>query len=189
MQLTIASVTSLLLSCCLSDVEGRKFISTLSVTNGGKLGDWGEVQSCPKGYVDKFSLKIEAERGAFDDDSSLNGIRLYCTDGSVITSLVGKYGDWSDQQSCKSGFLNSFSLQVSEPVKWADATAADNIKFKCTDGTELEGKGIDWGKYGSWSTSCPKHGICGIQTRVEITGRQPNRDVSGLNDVKFFCCH
>lgn len=30
-----------------------------------------------------------------------------------------------------------------------DDTAANNIKFQCSDGTELVGSGLDWGTYGT----------------------------------------
>ncbi|XP_048349992.1 vitelline membrane outer layer protein 1-like [Sphaerodactylus townsendi] len=168
--------------------EGREFIGMLSVTNGGQHGDWGEVQSCSNGYANQFSLMVHGKQGAFQDDTSLNGIRLYCTDGSVITSLVGRHGDWSHEHSCKSGFLKSFSLRVFEFERGTDNTVAENIKFRCTDGTETEGHGHNWGRYGSWSAPCPKGGICGIQTRVDLRDRQSTQDLTGLNNVKFFCC-
>ncbi|XP_077200282.1 vitelline membrane outer layer protein 1-like [Paroedura picta] len=126
--------------------------------------------------------------GPVRDDTSLNAIRLYCSDGATITSSEGKYGSWSSERKCKSGFLNSFSLRVTPPQGLSDDTGADNIMFTCTDGTELEGNGHDWGAYGEWSAYCPGRGICGIQTKVEHLDGYHLIDVTTLNDVKFFCC-
>ncbi|XP_077197685.1 vitelline membrane outer layer protein 1-like [Paroedura picta] len=190
MQFTIASAVSLPLLCCLSGVEARSYTSILSVPNGLPFGEWGQMEFCPTGYAKGFSLKVHPYMGPFADDTSLNAIRLHCSDGSTITSLEGvsdRYGTWSSERSCKSGFLNSFSLRVTPPQGIRDDTAADNIMFTCTDGTELEGSGHDWGHYGKWSFSCQGGGICGIQTRVYFA-LFVGEDRTALNDVKFFCC-
>ncbi|XP_066475685.1 vitelline membrane outer layer protein 1 homolog [Tiliqua scincoides] len=104
----------------------------------------------------------------WQDDSSLNGIRLYCSDGTQIESRVGP---------------------VAKPQPlwiFGDDTGATNIKFKCGDDTELEGRGHTWGKYGHWSSSCFPASICGLRTRIDST--RPWLDISGLNDVLFYCC-
>ncbi|XP_077200342.1 vitelline membrane outer layer protein 1-like [Paroedura picta] len=188
MHLTGTSAIALIFSCCLWDAKARKFISTLTVNNGLAWGKWGPEQFCPRGYATGFWLKVEPFQGSLADSTSLNGIRLQCSDGSTITSSVVHYSHWTARQSCKSGYLTSFSLRVT-PYRWIwDDTAANNIKFKCSDGTEVEGSGHPWGAYGAWSQSCQKGGICGIQTRVEVHG--PNvKDHTGLEDVKFFCCN
>ncbi|XP_015262858.1 PREDICTED: vitelline membrane outer layer protein 1-like [Gekko japonicus] len=187
MQLTSPTVFFLLLSCCLWDVESKNVASVISVTNGGQWGEWGERKVCRTSEAKGFSLKVQLGQGSFSDDTSLNGIRLICTDDSVITSAVGKYGTWLDAHYCPSGFLASFSLRVSKE-RLFDNMAANNIKFKCTDGSELEGNGLAWGEYGKWSKSCEEAGICGIQTKVDTHKGIFSLDNTGLNDVKFFCC-
>ncbi|XP_048349993.1 vitelline membrane outer layer protein 1-like [Sphaerodactylus townsendi] len=130
---------------------------------------------------------VAPNRGFLYDNTALNGIRLHCSDGEIISSSIVHYSPWTAEKSCKSGYLTSFSLRVSAHQWMLDDTAANNIKFKCSDGAVLEGSGLAWGKYGSWSQSCSKGGICGIQTRVE--NHKPHvRDHTGLHDVKFFCC-
>ncbi|XP_054830428.1 vitelline membrane outer layer protein 1-like [Eublepharis macularius] len=170
------------------DVEARKYISTLTVSNGGLWGKWGEKQLCQKGYAKGFSLKVQSMLGALGDATALNGIRLHCSDGSLITSSVGEDGTWSYEHSCFLGYLISFSLRVSPPQGIGDDTAANNIKFKCEDGRKLEGNGPAWGTYGAWSETCIMSGICGIQTKVERPQGLAALDRTELNDVKFFCC-
>lgn len=97
-----------------------------------------------------------------------------------------RWGAWSEPLWCpRRGFLVAFSLRVEAPETYGDNTAANNVRFRCSDGTELEGPGLTWGDFGEWSKPCPK-GMCGLQTKVE----QPRGlwDDTALNDVRFFCC-
>ncbi|XP_042312968.1 vitelline membrane outer layer protein 1-like [Sceloporus undulatus] len=195
----IGSLVLLLLSCYLWDAEAiccwpgvkernRKAVSTISVRNGGRWGQWGPKHFCPKGYAIAFSLKVEPFQGILHDDSSLNGIRLHCSDGSVVTSAVGPKGYWTLAKSCRrKNLMQAFRLRVSRPQVDGDDTAANNIQFKCSNGVRLRGKGLAWGRYGKWSKSC-KRGICGLQTKVDKGQRLGRVDATGLNDVRFFCC-
>ncbi|CAH2272681.1 Hypothetical predicted protein [Pelobates cultripes] len=133
--------------------------------------------------------KVEGGQGS-GDDTALNGIELFCTSGPTtdtthsISSTVGPWGKWTVPIWCRNGFLCRFQLRVEKPVGKEDDTAANNIKFWCTDGSELEGQGLDWGEYGTPSSTCRK-GISGIVTRVEPS--QGNDDDTALNDVQFEC--
>ncbi|KAM4747513.1 uncharacterized protein WCC33_005081 [Rhinophrynus dorsalis] len=134
--------------------------------------------------------KVQEKQGR-GDDTALNGICLHCLpDGDTVnehtvTSSEGEFGNWSSTFWCLTGQLTSFSLNVEPPKKPGDNTAANNIKFKCTDNRVLEGAGLSRGEYGNWSKSCTD-GICGIVTKVE--GKKPKGDNTALNDVKFLCC-
>ncbi|XP_018429145.1 PREDICTED: vitelline membrane outer layer protein 1 homolog [Nanorana parkeri] len=165
---------------------------TISVTNGGPWGDWGMTEYCPPGtYARGFNLLVEKPQGPLDD-TALNGIELYCSDlttifkKGTISSTKGSWGGWTGERWCPSGYLTSFSLRVEQPIGIGDDTAANNIQFRCSDQTILEGNGGVWGGWGSWSGAC-QLGICGIKTRVEKAQGADDDDTS-LNDVKFECC-
>ncbi|XP_030645794.1 vitelline membrane outer layer protein 1 [Chanos chanos] len=176
-----------------SDVKsatGREYYSVLTVDNGQSWGSWGSQAFCPAGsYATGFSLKVEYYQEG-GDDTAVNGIRLHCTqpgrdDSTRVESTSGTWGEWTRTQFCPFGSLKSFQLNV-EPQHDGDNTAVNNIRFKCSGITMLEGYGMDFGDWGRWSSECSYGGICGIQTRVEPY--QWNIDNTGLNDVQFFCC-
>ncbi|XP_040271212.1 vitelline membrane outer layer protein 1 homolog [Bufo bufo] len=162
----------------------------ISVPNGQTLGSWGPMEVCDRGMeVRGFQLKVHRRQGPLDD-TALNGIALYCTRPSssevvkIIRSTEGAFGSWGPTFSCNSGYLKNFSLRV-EPRIRGDNTAANNIKFTCSDGSVLEGNGLTWGYYGPWSSTCSE-GMRGIQVRVQE--RQGFwRDDVALTDVKFLC--
>ncbi|XP_053574311.1 vitelline membrane outer layer protein 1 homolog [Bombina bombina] len=164
---------------------------SIEVPNGGKWGDWGPVSWCPSGYVARgFSVKVEPSQGK-GDDTALNGIRLHCVniqniqEQAIISSAEGGWGSWSSAFWCLDSQLIAFSLRVEPHQGSGDDTAANNIKFKCSNNQVIEGSGLQWGSYGQWSLDCA-NGICGIQNKVE--GAQGRRDDTALNDVRFFCC-
>uniref|UniRef100_A0A803K7P4 Vitelline membrane outer layer protein 1 homolog n=1 Tax=Xenopus tropicalis TaxID=8364 RepID=A0A803K7P4_XENTR len=177
---------------CLLRVENgngeRKFIG---VNNGGDLGYWSSAEFCPGALKARgFSLKVE-RRQKIGDDTALNGIKLFCgKDGSYsqdisITSAEGRWGKWTEPKWCSHGFLTQFALKHEDNFLVNDYTAANNILFRCSKGSELEGDGESWGAYGDWSATCAA-GFSGIQTRVEEDQGKFNDDTS-LNDVMFSC--
>ncbi|XP_008072160.1 vitelline membrane outer layer protein 1 homolog isoform X2 [Carlito syrichta] len=173
----------LLWATCCRRAQGdcpRGYTSVIDVSNGGSWGDWTWPEMCPEGFfAGGFSLKVEPSRGIPGDDTALNGIRLHCTRGQagLNTHVV--------ESQAGSSFLVAFSLRVEAPVTVSDNTAANNVRFRCSDSAELEGPGLSWGDFGDWSDRCPK-GMCGLQTKIQ----EPKglRDDTALNDVRFFCC-
>ncbi|XP_032535391.1 vitelline membrane outer layer protein 1-like isoform X1 [Chiroxiphia lanceolata] len=135
-----------------------------------------------------FIIQVQPYQGfwLFADDTALNGIRLLCTDGTVIESSVGWWGNWTEAQLCSSNKLVSFSLRVEKWQYFRDNTAVNNVRFACSNGTKLEGWGLSGGHFGPWSSNCTSGAICGLQTKVE--GPQGKRDDTALNDLRVFCC-
>ncbi|XP_050948891.1 vitelline membrane outer layer protein 1-like isoform X1 [Labeo rohita] len=171
----------------------RLYTTELSVPNGGGWGTWGNREMCPFGtYAAGFSLKVEGHVGD-GDDTALNGIRLHCIgllrsyhNYASVQSVVGSWGQWTSIKWCPSGYLTDFQLRVETSQGNGDDTAANNIKFTCSDRSVLTGDGTGWGDWGRWSQSCVGKGICGIKTRVE--GSQGSGDDTALNDVRMYCC-
>ncbi|XP_033001646.1 vitelline membrane outer layer protein 1-like [Lacerta agilis] len=186
MDLSTSAVVFLFLTYHLCEAGHRNYNSILIVANGGQWGEWGKIEFCPTGYAYGFSLKYEVEQGVIGDDTSLNGIRLYCSSGADVQSTVGPWGEWTEVKECpRNSYLVAFALKVEAPQGPGDDTAANNIQFNCGDGTGLEGKSTDFGTYGHWSKRCTTGAICAIQTKVEAPDEG---DSTALNDVRFFCC-
>uniref|UniRef100_A0A8C1F1Y4 Uncharacterized protein n=1 Tax=Cyprinus carpio carpio TaxID=630221 RepID=A0A8C1F1Y4_CYPCA len=142
------------------------------------------------------ALQVEYPIGN-GDDTALNGIRLHCVhkpnglsasyyNFASVSSDVGSWGRWTDIKWCPSGFLTAFKLKVEVPQGNGDDTAANNILFRCSQGSLLTGDGTRWGTWGGWSQTCQGKGICGIKTRVERP--QGSGDDTALNDASMFCC-
>ncbi|XP_056308920.1 vitelline membrane outer layer 1 homolog a [Danio aesculapii] len=166
----------------------------MAVDNGGEWGSWGPADMCPWGsYARGFSLKVEEPSHFTLDETSVNGIRLYCVSPDNISKVVAEvqskvsnWGEWTSVKWCRSGFLKAFKLRVESPQGFEDDTAATNIMIRCSDGSELYGYGMAWGDWGSWSKTCLGKGICGIKTRVEEP--QGIWDDTALNDAVMYCC-
>lgn len=106
-------------------------------------GRWGFYQQCTnRAPVNGFQLKVRDSCGACDD-SALNAIKLYCSNGGTIMSSEGTDGVWKNIQYCPTGkFVNSFRFR-SEPSQgiFTDDTAGNDIVMKCNDGTILSTTG------------------------------------------------
>uniref|UniRef100_A0A8C1WSW0 Uncharacterized protein n=1 Tax=Cyprinus carpio TaxID=7962 RepID=A0A8C1WSW0_CYPCA len=147
---------------------------------------------CPAGTVVYFCFVFKVEYPIGNgDDTALNGIRLHCNvlkndDFCVCVFFFFSWGRWTDIKWCPSGFLTAFKLKVEVPQGNGDDTAANNILFRCSQGSLLTGDGTRWGTWGGWSQTCQGKGICGIKTRVERP--QGSGDDTALNDASMFCC-
>ena len=57
-------------------------------------GYWGAVKVCSPGHnVVGAQLRIEPKQG-WGDDTALNAIRFTCSNGMVLISAEGNWGDW-----------------------------------------------------------------------------------------------
>ncbi|XP_069937753.1 vitelline membrane outer layer protein 1-like isoform X1 [Cherax quadricarinatus] len=164
-------------------------------------GEWGPQAFCPQGtYAYAFELKVESE--AAIDDTSMNGIMLYCRapqdvghDGVkpkvgtlefTVTSTVQKWGDWQGKRECPEGFLTGVMMKSEAKQGILDDTAANDLEMQCnwSDFT-INGGGNPWGTWSSYTT-CPQGwAICGIETKVAAASAM---DDTALNNVIMYCC-
>ena len=139
-------------------------------------------------------MKVQAVLGLHNDDTSLNAIRLRCSDKTVLKSLEGPYGDWLPEQTIThSNYFNGAKIRQErfQGHGSRDDTAANGLKLY-TDVGDVVSPGDGW--WGDWSdlVTCPKGtGIVGFKTRVEPNygnGRYATEgDDTALNDVMFQC--
>lgn len=160
---------------------------------GGFWGDWHSVEMCPTGKLAYgFDVRVEGQQGG-GDDTALNGIRLTCglngIPTSEITSGQGGWGSWRGIRSCPTGeYLTGARMNIEGKQGSGDDTAADNVAFRCTGGSELViSHDAMWGVWTNLLMCPVDTAICGIQTRVE--GSQGSGDDTALNDAKFTCCY
>ena len=151
-----------------------------------------------------FRLKVEKDKGTFQDDAGLTNVQLYCknselsTNGFIESSVLDYNTNsyWRAGTFCsKNYYLVAFQLRV-DPRKWfkSDHTAITNINFVCRgpglNGLQtynILGNGMmHLGKWGTFSEHC-KIGtaICGMQTKAQTV---PVYDKWGMTDLKLLCC-
>ncbi|XP_009067999.1 PREDICTED: vitelline membrane outer layer protein 1 homolog [Acanthisitta chloris] len=139
---------------------------------------------------DRFGvLQVEPPKGYFGDDTGLNAVRLFCSEGGTATSSEGPRGAWTRRVTCPPGqYIMSFRLRVEAPRGLWDDTAANNMAAICSGGSLLEGSGGPLGTWGNWSVPCPpRAGVCGLRTRLEPPVKRAGNS-PGLNDVELYCC-
>lgn len=161
----------------------------------GQWGDWGDVDMCPNGtFATTFALKVMDETSWVEDDSALNGVKLYCQsqDGKrtgEASSSVGHHGSWKDPLTCAHGFLTGFRFRSSSDIV-GDDVMGTNMDGTCQGGQILDGQGVNsWGAWSSWAYCPPEAAICGLQTKVHpFQGDLAWEDDVGLTDIKIICC-
>jgi hypothetical protein len=98
----------------------------------GAWGDWGSWVTCPSGYINGASLKIESGQGA-GDDTSANGARFTCTNGSSISANNdGAWGSYLASDTCPAGAAVCGAQTIVEPpISSGDDTALNGIELHC----------------------------------------------------------
>jgi len=180
-------------ACISSDYTGNGYSCTarpavwLGVYALG-VGSLGPQEQCPNnGFANMLYTQLEGRQGSRGDDTALNSIRMYCSNGGYVNSLMGIWGDWSNRGSCSTGF-NAYRLRVEERQgSQGDDTATNGVQLFCVNGAQVNESGY----VGDWSgiQYCPGTSrICGMMTRVEDNlGTQG--DDTAMNDVWMKCCY
>jgi hypothetical protein len=172
-----------------NDITGIK-----TAPNGGPWGGWSTAIYCPAGsYVRGYSMRVEENQGR-GDDTALNAVALYCYNraGIMVERIVpdqGIWGSWREGKNCQNGtYATAFKLKVEGGQGNGDDTAANSVKFSCSNGAEIEASG--GGAWGSWTTNWvtgwPNSAICGVRAKFE--GNQGKGDDTALNNLEFVWC-
>ena len=149
-------------------------------------GDWGEVALCsPSNYVVGMRLKIQNKQGFWKDDTTINGIRLLCSDGEVLKSAEGSKGAWNKPTRTRNeNAITEVALRSDEDSA-SDNAATSGVRFWDDSGKAYNAGYVEFGEWqGSWE--CPGSTvIIGFQTQVEEY--KTLNDNTGLNGVRFVC--
>jgi hypothetical protein len=146
------------------------------------------MQYCPKGEAGvSFIIHVMPDSKGLDD-TALNELYVKCSDGTVLsTDYTGNkgYNTTLGFNPCYApdSYLVGFQLKSEKPVD-GDDTAANDIKFKCSDDEILEGYGMRYGEWQDWHI-CPEgYFITGLSGQTEHTSVM---DETALNNVRFQC--
>ncbi|EFJ49516.1 hypothetical protein VOLCADRAFT_59455 [Volvox carteri f. nagariensis] len=91
-----------------------------------------------------YQLQIEGSCG-WCDDTALNGLRLRCEEGNMLSIQDGNWGGWSGVSECASGYLTAARLKLEGQQGGGDDTAANSIQFRCSNGQDLWAGEAPWG--------------------------------------------
>ena len=180
----------ILLSICVAthcEIRPRLFYQSIRSDGLTDWGDWGIPQFCPyPHHAIGYNTKIEGGQGK-GDDTALNAIKLICGDKSVIYSSAGPWGNWGGDVYCSSNEKLSAFIMKSEPSQGkGDDTAANALKFYCSNRELFNHHEAPWGIWGDLIRCPASTYICGLRTQVE---RELGKgDDTALNNVIFYCC-
>jgi hypothetical protein len=162
-----------------------------------KWGEWRSEVTCPAGtWARNFGQRVEAKNAKGEDDSALNSVRLMCAkaDGSspaTIKSHDGWWGSWADApNACPSGsFINAVRIRLEPPQGGKkDDTAANDVNFRCSNGTELNaGNGTPWGDWTQYKECPAGSAVCGLSIKLQDK-RGKDADDTAMNGLRLRCC-
>jgi len=100
-----------------------------------RLGYWRREAWCSSTNTSVVGFKVREEgpqgRG---DDTALNSIAMYCSDGQEIRSHPGYLGEWKPKQMCPQGkAVNGIQTQVQRFQRGRDNTALNGVRLFCSD--------------------------------------------------------
>jgi pimeloyl-ACP methyl ester carboxylesterase len=173
------------------DTTRSDFVRSVSVSEG-IWGSWSATRYCPAGtFAVGYDMRVEGGQGS-GDDTALNAVRLHCAGpNATYPSVVahdGWYGSWHPSAVCSgTSYLSGAALRLEGSQGSGDDTGANDVRFRCSNGTDIQAPG-GMG-YGSWgaTNSCPAGtAVCGVQVRTE--GLQGDGDDTAMNGMRLACC-
>lgn len=184
-------------STCLSEIS-RQIVKEITHTDPSNYGHYNDFVYCNKGYfVSGVQLRVE-QRG--HDNTGVNNLKLQCMrpydnhTAEIIKSGNENEGDWYGVSNCPMGmFMTGFKVRsVPYGGRFKDDSAVTDFKYTCRNflyedhSTEVHPPGgMDIGNWYTSDGTCDKNSaVCGIKTRIEVSGI----DKTGLNRVILKCC-
>ena len=192
---TVAPATAAPTGTCIAN--GAERADTVEISPGvqnPQWGNWGEAQYCAAGaFARSVRVKVQPFQGDGEaDDTGVNGIEFLCSDGCVITSTMGSYGEFAANKTCpgtiENGFVDKLQFKSSEGFGVGlgenDNTGIDGLRWCCSAGwgwtQTINGYKGSLGEV----ASCPAGtAIYGFQAKLQDGGQ----DKKGMTNAKFFC--
>jgi hypothetical protein len=182
-------------STCIASGAERE--DTVVISPGVQVpewGNWGKAQFCAAGaFARSVRVKVQPFQGDGEaDDTGVNGIEFLCSDGCVMTSTMGSYGEFAANKTCpgtiENGFVDKLQFKSSEGFGTGlgenDNTGIDGLRWCCSAG---------WGwtqTINGYKGSLGERAMCpagtaiyGFQAKLQDIGG----DKKGMTNAKFFC--
>ncbi|XP_057376754.1 vitelline membrane outer layer protein 1 homolog [Daphnia carinata] len=121
------AMNSIRLFC--NDTAGTSITSIL-----GDTGTWELRQNCPPGEaLSSFRLRVETYDPELSDNTSVNSIQFYCTDGTLLNFNGNSAGIWGDfsAENCDLTGICGLETRVMPMGTLGDNTALNNVGFLC----------------------------------------------------------
>ena len=174
-------------SDCQTDSGWPAEVSWLQYADdAGYWGTWRAWAKCPAGhFVIGFQQRNEENQGSADD-STLNAVRMLCSDQSTISSYDGVWGSWSQLVQCGSGSsFDAYRIRIEGDQGSSDDTAAGAVEMYC--GNEMvSATGMAWGDWRPKRECGQGYKICGFRIRFE--GVEGISDQTAMNGIEVQCC-
>jgi hypothetical protein len=112
------------------------------------MGYWGGGAGCPNGtYITGARIKVKPNSPVSGDNTAMNCINFKCSDGSVLKTVEGPDGDWTDWAECLQGqTVYSVSVRIEAYSTGLDNTGINDIMFKCRSPGHLDATTLMFGE-------------------------------------------
>ena len=130
-----------------------------------------------------MQVKIQAPCAC--DDTSMNAIRLTCSDGTeLISDNEGEWGTWGNKVTSPYGIFG-VTFRTERDQDNGDDTAANGIRFKDMNDVEYSPGDGNWGDWSGYFYCNPGTVVSGL--RLKIQTYLVEGDDTALNEVQFYC--
>jgi hypothetical protein len=130
-------------------VPRKDIILTLKTPLASNMGYWGGGAGCPNStYMTGARIKVRPNTPQSGDNTALNCIHFKCSDGTVLKTVEGPDGEWTDWAECQQGqTIHSVSVRVEAYSTGLDNTGMNDVIFKCRSPGHLEETTLMFGEH------------------------------------------